>query len=66
MEMVPEDRILYTSSIVFDVTTYEIWGALLNGMTLYVVDKETILDAPALKLFKNESPSYLTSALYTN
>ncbi len=68
MEMVPEDRILYTSSIVFDVTTYEIWGALLNGMTLYVVDKETILDAAALgeELFKNEiTILHLTSALFT-
>jgi non-ribosomal peptide synthetase component F len=37
-------------------------------MTLYVVDKETILDAPALgeELFKNEiTILHLTSALFT-
>ena len=68
MDLRPDDRILYTSALVFDVTTFEIWGALLNGMTLYVVEKETILDASALgeELIKNEiTILHLTSALFT-
>lgn len=68
MEMSSSDRLLYTSAIVFDVTTYEIWAPLLNGMTLYVADKETILDANALgeELFRNEiTILHLTSALFT-
>jgi amino acid adenylation domain-containing protein len=68
MELRSDDRILYTSAIVFDVTTFEIWGALLNGMTLYVVEKETILDASALgkELLENKiTILHLTSALFT-
>ena len=34
MEMTSDDSILYTSAIVFDVTTYEIWGALLSGYSI--------------------------------
>ncbi len=68
MELTSEDRLLYTSAIVFDVTTFEIWGPLLNGMTLFVADKETILDVVALgeTLFKNDiTILHLTSALFT-
>ena len=68
MDLTSEDRIMYTSAIVFDVSTFEIWGALLNGMTLYVVEKETILDASALgkELTKNNiTILHLTSALFT-
>ena len=38
------DRILQTGSIVFDACTFEIWGALLNGLPLYVIPKEDLLD----------------------
>ena len=40
----PEDRILLTSAPGFDVTTFEIWSALLNGLTLAIVDEDTLLD----------------------
>jgi tyrocidine synthetase-3 len=64
----PEDRILLTGAIVFDATTFEIWGALLNGGTLYIVDKEVILDARTLgeELKKNEiTVLWLTAPLFT-
>ena len=64
----PTDRILLTGAMVFDATTFEIWGALLNGATLYIVDKETILDPDALgaELDRNDiSILWLTSALFT-
>ena len=68
MELTHEDRILLTGAIVFDATTFEIWGALLNGGTLYIVEKETILNPKALgeELINNGiTVLWLTSALFT-
>ncbi|MCP4130915.1 MAG: amino acid adenylation domain-containing protein [bacterium] len=48
IEFKEDDRILPTTAIVFDVTIFETWGALLNGLTLYLVDKEVVLDAKKL------------------
>ncbi|PFE92823.1 hypothetical protein CN325_22420 [Bacillus thuringiensis] len=42
-------RILQTGAFGFDATTFEVWGSLLNGGTLYLVDKERILDTTLLK-----------------
>nr|WP_317617275.1 amino acid adenylation domain-containing protein [Paenibacillus elgii] len=42
-------RILQTGAIVFDASTFEIWGALLNGGRLYLVNNEVILHAEKLK-----------------
>ncbi|WP_272037596.1 non-ribosomal peptide synthetase [Paenibacillus sp. JJ-100] len=44
----PGDRILQTGAPVFDACTFEIWGALLNGLELYIIDKNSILDAQLL------------------
>ncbi|HLP44353.1 MAG TPA: amino acid adenylation domain-containing protein, partial [Candidatus Kapabacteria bacterium] len=43
------DRILQSGALEFDASTFEIWGALLNGLTLYVVEKKEILDPGGLK-----------------
>ena len=40
-----QTRILQTGAPVFDATTFEIWGSLLNGGQLILTDKEVILDA---------------------
>jgi amino acid adenylation domain-containing protein len=50
VQLTGETRILQTGAPVFDATTFEIWGALLNGGQLYVVDKEVIFDASLLGL----------------
>ncbi len=43
------DRMLQTTAISFDVSTYEVWGTLLNGATLYIPEDRALLDAKILK-----------------
>jgi amino acid adenylation domain-containing protein len=43
------DRMLQGSTIVFDASTFEIWGALLNGLELHLIDKQLMLDAVRLE-----------------
>lgn len=62
------DRILQTGSLVFDASTFEIWGALLNGLQLVLVDKPTILDADQLEqaiVRHGITMMWLTSPLFT-
>ncbi|NLD48424.1 MAG: AMP-binding protein, partial [Clostridiaceae bacterium] len=59
--------ILQTGAIVFDASTFEVWGSLLNGMTLYLVDEETILNPERLKKAIKENSittMWLTSPLF--
>ncbi len=42
-------RILQTGSPVFDATTFEVWGSLLNGGSLCVVAKNILLNTEALE-----------------
>jgi amino acid adenylation domain-containing protein len=48
VSLTEETRILQTGAPVFDATTFEIWGSLLNGGQLVLVNKEIILDAHLL------------------
>lgn len=67
IEFKEEDRILQTGEIVFDAVTFEIWGALLNGLTLYVTKEENILEAGRLEreLEKNKiTVMWMTSTLF--
>ncbi len=62
-----DERILQTGSIVFDACTFEIWGALLNGFSLYIITKEELLNSTFLSnyLIKNKiTILWLTAALF--
>ena len=60
-------RILQTGSIVFDACTFEIWGALLNGLSLYIISKKQLLDTKVLEkyLIDNQIDTlWLTAPLF--
>lgn len=57
------DKILHAASPVFDAATFEIWGALLNGLTLCIVSQEEVLDTNQLKAFINQY--HVTIAWFT-
>ncbi|MCP4151589.1 MAG: AMP-binding protein, partial [bacterium] len=63
------DRLLQTGTLSFDASTFEIWGALENGLTLYLVKKENILSVDNLKkIVRNFGIDviWMTSALFNH
>ncbi|PZE20567.1 non-ribosomal peptide synthetase [Paenibacillus xerothermodurans] len=60
-------RMAQTGSISFDASTFEMFGALLNGGTLYPVPKSTLLDAHGFAQFLAQhqiTTMWLTSPLF--
>ncbi|MCP4157510.1 MAG: amino acid adenylation domain-containing protein, partial [bacterium] len=49
IEITNEDRILATGGPAFDISTFEIWGTLLNGAGLYLATNEVTLEAAKLE-----------------
>jgi amino acid adenylation domain-containing protein/thioester reductase-like protein len=47
----PGDRVANTGHPSFDASIFEIWGALLNGARLVIVNTQTLLDPAALEDF---------------
>ncbi|WP_025715888.1 non-ribosomal peptide synthetase, partial [Paenibacillus sp. 1-18] len=60
-------RMLQMGAVVFDASTFEIWGTLLNGGQLYVVNHDTILDAAKFKQAIDKyriNTMFMTAALF--
>ena len=67
IKFLENDRILQTGSIVFDACTFEIWGAFLNGLPLYIIKKEDLLDESTFHeyILKNKiTVLWLTAPLF--
>ncbi len=63
----PEERIAHVSNLAFDAATFELWGALLNGGSLAVVEREVLLSpaAFAAELRRTQATAmFLTAALF--
>jgi len=61
------DKILQTGSIVFDASTFEIFGALLNGLSVYLMKKEDLLNPTLFEKYiikNNITTLFLTTALF--
>ncbi|HLP60675.1 MAG TPA: condensation domain-containing protein, partial [Candidatus Deferrimicrobium sp.] len=44
-----KDRFMLTGTFAFDISTFEIWGMLLNGLSVFMVDKNVLLEMEKLK-----------------
>jgi amino acid adenylation domain-containing protein len=67
VRMNQDDRTAQIASIAFDAATFEIWGALLNGAGIVVIDRETSLSPGKLERTireKSISAMFLTTALF--
>jgi amino acid adenylation domain-containing protein/non-ribosomal peptide synthase protein (TIGR01720 family) len=61
------DRILHVSSLGFDASTFEIWGALINGATLCIPPADEVPDGPQVRAWiRRFAPSimWLTASLF--
>jgi len=62
-------RLLQTGSLSFDASTFEIWGALLNGGYVYISDLDVLVNEMTLKQTIADlsiNTMWLTSALYNH
>jgi amino acid adenylation domain-containing protein len=63
----PSDVVAQVSNASFDAATFEIWGALLNGAQLAIVESETALNPKALADFLSHyhvTVLFLTTVLF--
>ncbi|MDI6104228.1 amino acid adenylation domain-containing SDR family oxidoreductase [Actinoplanes sp. NEAU-A12] len=67
LQITAADRVAHTGHPAFDASVFEVWGALLNGAGLVIVDQPTLLD-PALlhRLFSEEAVTvaWLTAGVF--
>jgi amino acid adenylation domain-containing protein len=64
-----DDCILQTGSLAFDASTFEIWGALLNGGCVVIPSRLSILDAAEMERLitdHNVTTLWLTSTLFNH
>jgi amino acid adenylation domain-containing protein/non-ribosomal peptide synthase protein (TIGR01720 family) len=67
IQLQPDDRIGQASNFAFDATTFELWGALLNGSCLVGIPRDTALDPLRLTSLLRDrqiTTLFLTTALF--
>ncbi|HZF09879.1 MAG TPA: non-ribosomal peptide synthase/polyketide synthase [Thermoanaerobaculia bacterium] len=67
VDLVAEDRMAQVANASFDATTFEVWGALLNGACLVGIDREALLsplELGARLRAEGISATFLTAALF--
>lgn len=67
IKFIENDRLLQTGSFAFDASTFEFFSSLLNGITLYLIKKEDLLDPTTFKRYLIENKItilWLTSSLF--
>ena len=60
-------KMILGGSLAFDASTFEIWGALLNGGTVFIPSTDTFVNKTKLKLFIHNNginTMWLTSSLF--
>jgi amino acid adenylation domain-containing protein len=63
----PGDRVAHVSHPSFDATTFEVWGALLNGASAVILDSDIVLEPPRLACelhARGVTELFLTTALF--
>ncbi|WP_275431010.1 amino acid adenylation domain-containing protein, partial [Pseudomonas frederiksbergensis] len=62
-----QDRIAFASNPAFDASTMDVWGALLNGGRVIVIDHETLLEPSRFAAVLTESGAtvlFVTTAIF--
>ncbi|EYF05177.1 amino acid adenylation domain-containing protein [Chondromyces apiculatus] len=63
----PTDRVMHASNLSFDASTFEIWGALLNGARVVVFPKQALLSASTFQAAVQDAritAMFVTTALF--
>lgn len=63
----PQDVVAHASNTAFDASVWELWGALLNGARLTVLDQAVVLDPPAYAReirARGVTAAFLTTSLF--
>jgi amino acid adenylation domain-containing protein len=68
LQLGPADTIAQVSNAAFDAATLEIWGALLNGARLVILDRETVIGRDFGTALRDHGVTalFLTTALFNH
>ena len=69
IQITPSDCLAHLSNLAFDATTFEVWGALLNGASIAILSTQTMLSAQDLRYASQRyriTTIFLTTALFNH